>query len=287
MGHLSLRKSRIFLPGLFAGWSALACSPAVGDPLEPLQDHYEGPHGRFFHSSAVAQLPDKRFSLGYSVCNVDAGSPLDFNWDEVGLGTGRDYPLQFATCAVLTKTSPGYAKNDNTRIFFTKRPERWPAKAYLPDYAKGINDILSRLYGTFIKEGASSPRIVDLSVRVIVGPNNRVTYLISWPQGSTGIAVGFNLEDFSSRVREQINSDLLKAGIEYRFIAPKEFFDQDIQRLPSPAQRANYLILLPKVPGPTGVRFSFESSVSGGGSSVIMEIDGTSIVAFGAYSTVR
>jgi hypothetical protein len=270
--------------------SCLSAGDAHSGPYPTLQDHYQGPYGFFTHWSAVAEpIEGARPSIAYSVCNVDRKQALYFHWDKPGFGSGWTYPLPIGSCATLTRSAGVVKFDDKTIINFTAHNEKWEAKAYLPEERSLLpQSTLSRLLGFFRRED-TNPRVVDVSVRVLVGENKRVTYILGWPQGVAGLAVGFDLNNVAEETRQQIIANLASAGHEVRYARAPEFVDSsDRERLTGPTAEATYLLIKPKVAGPFGANLSYDAIYVNPVSAPMLVIDEQQrIVAVGSYGTVR
>lgn len=260
-----------------------------GPAYPPLQDYYKGPYGFFTHYSAGALLgSDGKVPLAYAVCNVDPKDPLYFYWDTPAFGTGWYYPLQLGTCATLTRSAVKPTVDDKSLIIFTQHNEKWAAKAYVPDNVSQLpQDWFSQLVGFFTMPG-SDPRIVNVSVRVVVDANKHVTYVLSWYQGTPDLAVGFNLDGLPSVVQQQILASLENGGVEAHFEKPSDFVSGlDRQHLAPKAAGANYLVMRPR-PNITGVRFSYDTpTVQPATQPVIITDQDRRVVAIGSYGSAR
>jgi hypothetical protein len=145
------------------------------------------------------------------------------------------------------------------------------------------------LIGFFARE-ATSPRIVDVSVRVVLNPNRQVTYLLTWAQGVAGLAVGFDLKDLSEVTRQQIVTQLVNAGMEVKVAQANEFVaDSDREHLPPRFTQATYFVINPKANGPNGARFVVEggASANSGSAPRMVTDEERRVIVYGSYATVR
>src|SRR5205823_3373326 len=100
--------------------------------------------------------------------------------------------------------------------------------------------------GFFTREG-STPRVVDVSVRVVVQENKQASYFLGWAQGAAGIALGFNLNALDEVTRRSILEALSRSDAEVRVARGSEFLDDtDRQRVAGAALEATYLVVRPR-----------------------------------------
>ena len=291
-----LRQSRCTVGGglllVATATLSLFVGPArSGSAYSTLQDYYQGPYGFFTHWSAVAAPGgDGKVTLAYAVCNVDAKQPLYFYWDTPAFGTGWNYPLQFGTCATMTRSATKAAVDDKALITFTEHNERWSAKAYLPnDVPQLPQHWLSRLTGFFTMPG-SDPRIVDVSLFVSADANKHVTYWLTWFQGISELAVGFDLDGLPEAVQHQILERLEKSGVKARFAKAREFVsDSDREHLPAKVSEANYVVMSSQRGAfPAAGYFDFDAPfVNPGTQPVIVTDEDRRVIAVGSYTSAR
>ena len=261
-----------------------------GPAYPTLQDYYQGPYGFFTHwSGAGAPGDDGKVPLAYAVCNVDAKQPLYFYWDTPAFGTGWNYPLQLGACATMMRSATKATVDDQALITFTQHNERWNARAYLPNNVAQLpQHWFSRLIGFFTMPG-SDPRIVDVSVRVSADTKGHVTYVLTWFQGISALAVGFDLDGLPETVQRQILTSLESTGIKApRFAKAREFVsDADREHLPNKMSEANYLVMAPQ-PSAGFVRFEYDPPfVNPGTQPLIITDDQRRVVVVGSYASAR
>jgi hypothetical protein len=263
---------------------------AAASSYPALHDFYKGPYGLFTHWSAIGQGTEKAYpTFAYAVCNLDS-KPLYFQWDKPAFGSGWTYPLDTGACATLNKTGKGASQDDNTVITFTQHNESWKAKAYLPD---DIDDLpqnwLTEIHGLFMREG-TTPRIVDVSVRVITDRNKHTRYILTWPQGVAGLAIGFDLAGMPEETRKQILSQLDARGLKPRYANAKDLLGPtDREHLTGRVAEADYLAMRPGVDGPTGVLFEYDAvSVKPDATAPLVAFDEEGrVVAVASYTAVH
>jgi hypothetical protein len=273
-----------------AGVIGLAAGVRAGG-VEPLQDHYQGPYGLFTHWSGVAEArKDNPATLAYSVCNVDPKKvPLYFYWDKPAFGSGWSYPLGFGSCATISRSVKKFKRDDATFINFTQHNEKWQARAYVPEESTQLpQDWFSRVQGFFFREG-STPRVVDVSLRVVVQENKRATYYLSWVHGAVVIGLGFNLDRLDEATRRSIIEALSRGDAQVRVARGPEFLAaQDRERLSGPAQEATYLVVRPRDGAPRTANFSYDApSTEPVSAPIILADEENRVIMVGSYASVR
>jgi hypothetical protein len=136
-------------------------------PPPPLTDTYKGTDAIFTNWSGVDIYPgpsagQPRYSVRYTICNLDPKNGLLFMWEKPALSTGLKNSLPPGKCMDSTHDSAAFVADYNAPIMFTQNNQSKNASAYLPS---DNTDTTSHVQGWFSNGEQGS--IIDFSIHTL------------------------------------------------------------------------------------------------------------------------
>jgi hypothetical protein len=176
-------------------------------PPPPLTDTYKGTDAIFTNWSGVDIYPgpsagQPRYSVRYTICNLDPKNGLLFMWGKPAISTGFKNSLPPGKCMDSTHDSAAFVADYNAPIMFTQNNQSKNASAYLPVYSDNT-DTTSHVQGWFSNGEQGS--IIDFSIHTFISTDGYTSYTITWTHGAPIIGVSM---DVSRDVLQNVARDL-------------------------------------------------------------------------------
>jgi hypothetical protein len=243
-------------------------------PPPPLSDSYKGADAVFTNWSGVDIYPgpsadQPRYSVRYTICNLDPKNGLLFLWAKPAVLTGFKNPLPPGKCMDSIRDSTNFVADYNAPILFTQSNQSKQASTYLP-ISNGNGDMTSRAQGWFSSGEQGS--IIDFTIHTSVNSDGNTSYSITWAHGTPIIGVSMNV---SRDVLQGIAQDLSKlTGVRITTNYADEIITKDdYSRLGKDAREALYLEFSPSEQEPKRFEFKVDTARTHNASGAILFID--------------
>lgn len=240
----AILSASIFCTLVCAGVPSLA--QTLPAPPPPLSDSYKGADAVFTNWSGVDIYPgpsadQPRYSVRYTICNLDPKNGLLFLWAKPAVLTGFKNALPPGKCMDSIRDSTKFIADYNAPILFTQSNQSKQASTYLPISGDNANTT-SRVQGWFSSGEQGS--IIDFTIHTSIDSDGNTTYSITWAHGTPIIGVSM---DVSRDVLQGIAQDLSKlTGVSITTSYANEIITKDdYGRLSKDAREALYLEFSP------------------------------------------
>jgi hypothetical protein len=243
-------------------------------PPPPLADSYKSSDAIFTNWSGIDVYPGPskdqfKYSIHYTLCNLDPKKGLFFLWAKPELLTGFTNPLPPGKCMDSTHDSAAFTTDYNAPITFTQSNQSKNASVYLPVYTDS-KEATSHLHSWFPNGEQGST--IDFSIHISITQSGETSYTITWSHGTPVIGVSM---DVSKDILENIAGTLSKetgVNVDVSY-ASKMITKDDYSRLSKHATDANYLEFTPPEQGQKKFEFSVKGSNSKPPSGTILFVD--------------
>jgi hypothetical protein len=278
---------RTILPFLILCASVLANQRSLPQtapaPPPPLSDTYRGADAVFTHWSGVdiypgASADQLRYSVRYTICNLDPKNGLFFLWAKPEILTGFKNPLPPGKCMDSTHDTVKFVADYNAPIIFTQSNQSKNASVYLPVYNDN-RDTNSHVRGWF--SGGEEGSIIDFSIHMSISSDGDTSYSITWTHGTPIIGVSM---DVSKDVLDGVARELSKlSGVNVTVSYANDILTKDdFARLSERASKSSYLEFIPPEQGPRTFEFKIANTHEhAAASGTILFVDKNHQLVFG------
>jgi hypothetical protein len=268
----AILSASIFCTLVFA--NAPSSAQALPATPPPLSDSYKGADAVFTNWSGVDIYPgpsadQPRYSVRYTICNLDPKNGLLFLWAKPAVLTGFKNPLPPGKCMDSIRDSTKFVADYNAPILFTQSNQSKQASTYLP-IPSGNADTTSRAQGWFSSGEQGS--IIDFTIHTSVNSDGNTSYSITWAHGTPIIGVSMDVSRDVLQGIAQDLSKLTKVSITTNY-ANEIITKDDYSRLSKDAQEALYLEFTPSEREPKRFDFRVNTTKTHNASGSILFID--------------
>lgn len=243
-------------------------------PPPPLSDSYKGADAVFTNWSGVDIYPgpsadQPRYSVRYTICNLDPKNGLLFLWAKPAVLTGFKNPLPPGKCMDSTRDSTKFVADYNAPILFTQSNQSKQASTYLP-VSSGNAGTTSRVQGWFSSGEQGS--IIDFMIRTSSDSDGNTLYSITWTHGTPIIGVSMDVSRDVLQGVAQALSKLTGVNITSNY-ASDIITKEDYARLGKDASEALYLEFAPSEQGLKRFEFKVNTTSRHTTSGAILFVD--------------
>jgi hypothetical protein len=268
----AILSASIFCTLVFANVPSLA--QTLPAPPPPLSDSYKGADAVFTNWSGVDIYPgpsadQPRYSVRYTICNLDPKNGLLFLWAKPAVLTGFKNPLPPGKCMDSIRDSTKFVADYNAPILFTQSNQSKQASTYLP-ISSGNTDTTSRVQG-WISSGEQGS-IIDFTIHTSIDSDGNTSYSITWAHGTPIIGVSMDVSrDVLQGIAQEL-SKLTSVNITTNY-ANEIITKDDYGRLNKDAREALYLEFSPTGQEPRKFEFRVNIAKTRNTSGAILFID--------------
>jgi hypothetical protein len=263
----------IFCAFVFASHRSMP--QTLPEPPPPLSDTYKGADAVFTNWSGVDIYPgpsadQPRYSVRYTICNLDPKNGLFFIWAKPAILTGFKNPLPPGKCMDSTRDSMKFVADYDSPIMFTQSNQSKNASAYLPVYS-GNGQTTSHVQAWFPSGEQGS--IIDFTIHISNSGDGNTIYSITWTHGTPIIGVSM---DVSKDVLQGVARDLSKlSGVNISTSYANDIISKDdFGRLGKNASEALYLEFSSHEQRPGTFEFRIANTNTRAASGTILFVDG-------------